>query len=274
MKERNFIYRYIFLLFFVCSFFCATSYDFNHYTKNRLLNLHYKRGLEFYRLNNYDKASSEFEKVLEIDPNNKKAKKYCDVIQKKKNKAKIKSLFQQAKELIRQRQYRQALDVYKSVQELAPNDGYSRFQIEYLEDKINKLDRHYAKIEMAKKAKEEKIRKQQIAKRRKEQQIQERLQKKQLRIQSKKENIKKQANKKTEELIDPLKKAEIMSKELEKANATLQASRDMKSKKQQAQQELQTHSKNDKAIQTPEKTLNDRDTLKKMEEEMAEILKR
>jgi len=109
--------------------------------KTAIINMHYERGMRFYKEREYDKAIGEFQRVLEIEPNNKNAKRYLGEAQKKKNKDEVDKLYKQASNYMAQKDYQKALETYDAVLKIAPNDEYSLFKEEYLKAKIEKLSK-------------------------------------------------------------------------------------------------------------------------------------
>lgn len=106
-----------------------------------LLQLHYARGVKLYKIGNYENAEAEFQRVLEIEPNHKKAQKYLSASTHRKNKKIVLQLYKDAKAYYAQRDYEKALETYQKVLELIPDDGYALYHSEILRAKIEKINR-------------------------------------------------------------------------------------------------------------------------------------
>jgi len=268
MKKTKLIPSVIITICVINLFFCANLYSYTQDTRDKLIEIHYKRGIWFYKQCHYDKAYEEFEKVIEIDPENKSAKKYLAITSKKKNKTVIYSLYDQAKEFMQERQYQEALDTYKSALEIMPNDGYSKFQTEYLEDKIRKIDGHNAKINAVKEKKNKKIQERAAKKERKELKAQQKAREKELRLQEKALRKKKVQEAKVKPPADNATKSEIMSKDLEQIGTTLNKRQDSVPQKQETEYNFTIQFKKEQNDKPQDKLSNEVEALKKLESEM------
>ena len=90
------------LILFVNYSWCAVD------SKTTLLRLHYTRGVKLYRSGNYENAVGEFQRVLEIEPNHKKAQKYLSASTYRKNKKIALQLYKDAKVYYANRDYEKA----------------------------------------------------------------------------------------------------------------------------------------------------------------------
>ena len=135
--------------------------------KTAIVNMHYERGVTLYRKGLYERAIEEFKRALELDPANIKARQYLTYAVKRNNKSIIDELYKKAKSYYSQNDYDKAVEMYKKVLEIMPQDGYSLYQIERInavleKQNVLKQNEQYLKeqrkidLEKAAKAKEEK----------------------------------------------------------------------------------------------------------------------
>lgn len=141
MGKKNFLAFKVGIIFAILFAYFVGEVCAQTDNKPLILNLHYERGIKFYKQAQYDKATEEFQRVLEIDPNHPKAKKYLEAVRKKENKGVIYQLYRQASTYYKQRQYKLAQDTYQKILELAPSDGYASYHMEILRAKMEKLER-------------------------------------------------------------------------------------------------------------------------------------
>ncbi|MDD5005098.1 MAG: tetratricopeptide repeat protein [Candidatus Omnitrophica bacterium] len=109
--------------------------------KTAIVNMHCERGVRLYKTGNYDKAIEEFIRALELDPGNAGAKKYLTASVKQKNKKMIDQLYKDASIFFQKNEYGKAIEAYKKVLEIKPNDSYSMYKIESLNAVIEKEDK-------------------------------------------------------------------------------------------------------------------------------------
>ena len=109
--------------------------------KDVIVNMHYERGVRLYKKGHYDRAIEELMRAIEINTDHKKARKYLSAAIKKKNKEIVDGLYKDASAYYQQKKYQEALDTYKKVLEIMPDDGYSLYKIELLRSKIEKLEK-------------------------------------------------------------------------------------------------------------------------------------
>jgi len=130
------------LLYFVC-FACYTFSVAEGKTtlKSAIVNMHYERGLRLYKQGSYNRAIEEFKRVLELNSAHAKARKYLTAAVKRKNKKIIDELYKEARGYYKQKENQKALDTYKKVLEIKPDDRYSLYTIEMLKSKIEKLEK-------------------------------------------------------------------------------------------------------------------------------------
>ena len=103
--------------------------------------MRYKRGVEFYKQGEYEKAIEEFKRVLELKPEHANAKKYLESSQNKKNQKVVNKLYDQAQGYYRQKEYQKALDTYNEVLKIVQDDGYSQYNIALLRARIAKIEK-------------------------------------------------------------------------------------------------------------------------------------
>ena len=131
----------IFAILFYYIYFAGYTCSGAGGSTSTIINMHYERGVRFYKQGEYDKAISELESILYIDANYKKAKKYLAAAIKRKNKKIVNQLYKEASDYYKQQEYQRALETYQKVVEVMPDDGYSLYKIELLRAKIEKLDK-------------------------------------------------------------------------------------------------------------------------------------
>ena len=148
MNKKIFVLSKIAMVLIVLSYFiyftgytCSAAGGKASSLKEAIVNMHYERGLRLYKKVQYERAIEEFMSTLELDPDHAQARKYLAAAIKKKNKEIADELYKQASAYYKEKDYQRALDTYKEVLEVMPEDGYSLYKIETLKSKIEKLDR-------------------------------------------------------------------------------------------------------------------------------------
>ena len=151
MRTRKKYRVFLFVCFVLLAnlIFSPHIYCYSQDTKKTLIDIHYKRAIKLYKNRELDRAQEEFERVMELEPSHSKAQKYINVIIKRKNKEAIFALYDEAKKFTRTRQYQKASDTYRKVLEIIPKDGYSKFQIEILDHKIEKINKRNERMRAA-----------------------------------------------------------------------------------------------------------------------------
>jgi len=156
-KKNHRVFVAVCIIYLANLIFSSYLYSYSQDTRRILIDTHYKRAIKFYKQRELDKAQEEFEKVIELEPRHRKAQKYIEVIIRKKNKNTIYALYDEAKKLIKAKQYQEALDTYKKVLEIVPKDGYSKFQIEMLEHKVRKINERDHRIRTTREKRKKKL---------------------------------------------------------------------------------------------------------------------
>lgn len=103
--------------------------------------IRYERGVRLYKQGEYESAVREFQRILELDPDHKKAKKYLSASKRKKTKKIVQQLYDQAEKYYRQKEYQKAIDAFEGVLKIMQDDGYSLYNIEVLKARIEKIER-------------------------------------------------------------------------------------------------------------------------------------
>lgn len=129
-----------FTVLFYFIYFAGNTCSGLEVNKSTIINIHYERGMRFYRQHEYDKAISELEKVLKIEPGHIKAKKYLAAATKSMNKNILEQLCKQADVFYKQKEYQKAMDTYKKALEVVPADAYASYRMELLNAKIERLE--------------------------------------------------------------------------------------------------------------------------------------
>lgn len=133
-----------------------------------IVELHYQNGVKYYKRGLYDKALSEFEKTLSLDPSHEEAKDYVEKIAKMDEKQKrveakkseneqLKELYKKGKELYAQHDFEGAQAVFQQILKIKPVDDFASFYRERCEIFISRKLAREKKIEDRKKLKEKKI---------------------------------------------------------------------------------------------------------------------
>ncbi|RKZ06858.1 hypothetical protein DRQ05_04075 [bacterium] len=107
-----------------------------------LINQHFKLGLKYYSSNDYLLAKAEWKNVLELDPQNKKAKEYLDkTVAKLNEQISIHRL--KALELEKRGKLTAALSEWNLIKMLEPENAEAKDSIERITVKLDKLRKQY-----------------------------------------------------------------------------------------------------------------------------------
>jgi len=106
-----------------------------------ICNIYYERGVRLYKQAEYERATEEFRRIIELCPQHEKAQQYLSAAKKKQAKQTIFNLYDEAKRAQAQRDYRGALQAYRKVLEIVPGDGYALHHIALLEYKVDKSEK-------------------------------------------------------------------------------------------------------------------------------------
>lgn len=128
------------IIFTALFYFAGDSCSGLEVNKATIINIHYERGVRFYKQHEYDKAISELEKVLEMESEHLKAKKYLAAATKDKNKKILEQLCKVADVFYKQGEYQKAMETYKKALEVMPADAYVSYRMELSQAKIERLE--------------------------------------------------------------------------------------------------------------------------------------
>ncbi|MDD5292256.1 MAG: tetratricopeptide repeat protein, partial [Candidatus Omnitrophica bacterium] len=106
--------------------------------KSAIVRMHYERGIKLYRKGECERAIEEFKRALELDPANVQARTYLVYSVRRNNKKIVDGLYKQAKAYYARKEYQKAIDSYKQVLDIIPDDSYSLYRIESLNALIEK----------------------------------------------------------------------------------------------------------------------------------------
>lgn len=133
-----------------------------------VVELHYQNGVKFYKRGLYDKAISEFERTLTLDPAHEEAKDFLEKIKKmddgkrrveakKSQDAQLEEMYQQGKKLYGEHDFEGALEVFNKILKLKPIDDFASFYRERCEIFIARKLAKEKSIEQKRLAKEKKL---------------------------------------------------------------------------------------------------------------------
>jgi len=112
--------------------------------KNKIrLNNYFKQGMAYFENEEYGKAIEEWNKMLEIDPENELAKQYITTA-KAENEQKILSLMTRAESYGRSRKFNEAISELNKARRMNPNER----QIKLIEQRINDYEKQMNFIEL------------------------------------------------------------------------------------------------------------------------------
>lgn len=110
-----------------------------------ICNIYYERGVRFYKQAEYERATEEFQRIIELCPQHEKAQQYLSAAKKKQAKQTVFNLYDEAKRAQAQRDYRGALQAYRKVLDIVPRDGYALHHIALLEYKVDKSEKRQSR---------------------------------------------------------------------------------------------------------------------------------
>ncbi|MDZ7262690.1 MAG: tetratricopeptide repeat protein, partial [candidate division KSB1 bacterium] len=107
---------------------------------------HYEAGLKYYADRRWEKASDEFEKVLEIDPGHKEAAKKREEALSLMS---LESLLKKARTYYANKDYLKALEAFHQMLESHPNNSQAQEYIEKCQQQLNQMVEEYFNVGMA-----------------------------------------------------------------------------------------------------------------------------
>ncbi len=148
-------------------FFAFSCVSFAALSDQAAIEYHYQNGVKYYNRGLYEKAQTEFEKTLSLDPAHGEAKEYLEKVkvakeekkgvdEKKSDKSEVRELYDEAKELYAKRDYEAALEVFRKILEIKPIDDFASFYKERCEIFISRALAKEKKAEEQKQLKEKK----------------------------------------------------------------------------------------------------------------------
>ncbi len=142
MVKKNLIRKSTFVFASLLIFVFSIEYCYGQRNATPLITaIRYERGVRLYKQGKYASAIREFERILELDPDHEKAKKYLSASKKKRTKKIVHQLYDDAENYSRQGEHQKAIDSYQEVIEIMQDDGYSLYNIEVLKGRIEKIER-------------------------------------------------------------------------------------------------------------------------------------